>query len=146
MQLNQTTDYAFRVILHLACTAEGEIASGVTIAEKQSIPPGFLQKVMRLLTKAGIVQSYRGAGGGFTLARKAADISLLDVVVAMEGPLGIHRCLLERSACNRHCTSDCPVHEALDEIQNCLVAELAAVKFAALAAAAVTKSTAASYI
>lgn len=134
MQLNQATDYAFRVVLYLTGLPSGEVASGQTIAESQNIPPRFLQKIMRLLAAGGLVKSYRGVVGGFTLARAARDITLYDVIVAMEGPLGIHRCLTDRKLCNRDCAQVCPVHKALSGIQDRLAAELAGVTFAALAA------------
>ncbi|MBP2662676.1 MAG: cymR 2 [Firmicutes bacterium] len=134
MQLNQATDYAFRVVLYLARLPIGEVASGLIIAESQNIPRRFLQKIMRLLAAAGLVKSYRGAVGGFALARRAEAITLYDVIVAMEGPLGIHRCLTDRSVCNRHCGEECPVHQALAATQDRLAADLAEVTFAALAA------------
>jgi len=134
VQLNQATDYAFRVVLYLSGLPFGEVASGITIAESQTIPRRFLQKIMRMLAAGGLVRSYRGAVGGFALAKRAEEITLYDVIVAMEGPLGIHRCLDDRSACNRHCGEECPVHQALAATQDRLAADLAKVTFAALAA------------
>ena len=134
MQLNQATDYAFRVVLYLAGLPFGEVASGITIAESQTIPRRFLQKIMRMLAAAGLIKSYRGTVGGFALAKRADAITLYDVIVAMEGPLGIHRCLADRSACTRRCGEECPVHQALAATQDRLAADLAKVTFAALAA------------
>lgn len=134
MQLNQATDYAFRVILYLAKLPFGEVARSITIAEQQNIPSRFLQKIMRLLLAAGLVKSYRGVVGGFALAKPSEEITLYDVIVAMEGPLGIHRCLAERNACNRRCEEECPVHQALIAIQDNLAASLAGISFAELAA------------
>lgn len=134
MQLNQATDYAFRVVLYLAGLPPGEVVSGVIIADRQNIPHRFLQKIMRLLAAAGVVKSFRGVVGGFSLAKAPAEITLYDVIVAMEGPLGIHRCLADRKACNRNCGQECPVHQALAGIQDRFAADLASVTFAALAA------------
>ncbi len=134
MQLNQATDYAFRVVLYLAGLRSGEVISGVTIAKHQNIPHRFLQKIMRLLSDAGLVKSYRGVEGGFALAKPAEAITLYDVITAMEGPLGIHRCLVERNACNKNCGQECPVHQALAGIQDRLAADLSKVTFAVLAA------------
>lgn len=133
MQFNQATDYAFRLVLHLAGTAEGAIVNGQTISENQHIPSRFLLKISRYLIKAGLLKSYRGVEGGFALARRPEDINLYDVVEAMEGPIVIHRCLGDREACNRQCTHQCPVHKALHGIQNQLVAGLKKVTFADLA-------------
>lgn len=133
MQLNQATDYAFRVVLYLSGLPFGEVVRGLTIAQSQNIPPRFLQKIMRLLAAAGLIKSYRGVVGGFSLAKRAEEITLYDVIVAMEGPLGIHRCLAERNVCNRHCSEECPVHQELAAVQDSLAASLASVTFAALA-------------
>lgn len=133
MQLNQATDYAFRLILNLAVLSEGEIAKGNVISEQEDIPPRFLLKIVRYLTKAGIVKSYRGVDGGFSLARPPSAISLLDVIKAMEGPIAIHRCLEDREACSKNCTAECPVHKELAAIQAQMVASLANVNFGQLA-------------
>lgn len=133
MQLTQATDYAFRVVLYLAGLPPGTVASGVTIAEYQNIPPRFLQKIMRSLAAAGLVKSFRGVEGGFALAKPAEEITLYDVIIAVEGPLGIQRCLADRNICNRDYGQECPVHQALAVIQDRLAADLSGVTFAALA-------------
>lgn len=133
MQLNQATDYAFRVVLHLAKLPHNTIVNGQTLAEKEQIPQRFLLKIMRPLTCAGIIRSYRGADGGFSLDKKADDITLLTIIEAMEGNVAIHRCLAERSACHKNCTHQCPVHDALEGVQQQLVSALANIDFAALA-------------
>jgi len=132
MQFNQGTDYAFRVIMHLASLPEGTIVSSQTIADKQHIPVGFLQKIMRSLTKGGLIKSYRGTEGGFALAKPVAQISLLDVIILIEGPIDLQRCLKNEEACNRHCTSQCPVHTALVDIQADFIQALGKVKFSSM--------------
>lgn len=132
MQFNQATDYAFRVILHLAELPEGELANSQSIAEQQNIPTGFLQKIMRSLTQGELVKSYRGVDGGFVLARPAEKISLLDVIEAMEGPLDLQRCLKQDSACSKGCAVKCPVHASLAVIQANFTQALDEVNFAGL--------------
>jgi len=133
MQLNQATDYAFRVIMHLAGVSEGTIVNSQNIAEKQNIPIGFLQKVMSALTKGEVVKSYRGIDGGFTLAKSAVDISLLDIITLMEGPVDLQRCLKDNNNCSKGCAPQCPVHAALAVIQSDFTQALGKVKFAQLA-------------
>lgn len=133
MQFNQATDYAFRAVLHMAALPAGRVVTGAAMAEQQMIPPRFVLKIMHILNKAGIVSSHRGTGGGFCLAKPAEDISLYDVVVAMEGEIAIHRCLGEREACNKHCTEECPVHKRLRLLQDQLVEGLKSTSFADLA-------------
>ena len=85
MRLNQATDYAFRMVLYLASLPEGTKITGAALAEKQNIPERFLLKIMRSLTKAGIMKSYRGVEGGFALQRAPKDITLFDIIDAVEG-------------------------------------------------------------
>ena len=132
MQLNQATDYAFRVVLYLACWP-GSVVSGQVIAEQQHIPPQFLQKIMRSLTKAGLVRSYRGSEGGFVLLRPAETITMLDVIEAMEGSICLNRCLAEQNSCSRCCSDICTVHRALGKIQAQFLLSLSQVNFAELA-------------
>jgi len=132
MQFNQGTDYAFRVIMHLAALAEGEIVNTQAIAEKQNIPAGFLQKIMRSLTKGKLIKSYRGIDGGFSLAKPATEISLLDIIDIMEGPIDLQRCLKDNDACSKGCAPKCPVHTALFVIQNDFIQALQKINFANL--------------
>lgn len=132
MQLNQATDYAFRVIMHLAALPKDEIAKGQVIAEEQNIPLGFLQKIMRALTQGEIVKSYRGIDGGFALAKSAREISLLDVITIMEGPVDLQRCLKDNSTCSKGCAPQCPVHGALAIIQKDFTRALGNVNFSNL--------------
>lgn len=132
MQFNQATDYAFRVIMHLAGLPEGAIVKSQMIAEEQNIPIGFLQKIMRVLTQGEVVKSYRGIDGGFALAKPAVDISLLDIITIMEGPVNLQRCLKVNDACSKGCVPQCPVHAALAVIQNDLIQALSKVNFAKL--------------
>lgn len=134
MQFNQATDYAFRVIMHLAERSEGELANRQTIAEQQNIPIGFLQKIMHSLVKGELVKSYRGVDGGFVLAKPAEEISLLDVIEVMEGPLDLQRCLKQDSSCSKGCDTKCSVHASLAVIQTNFTQALKEVNFARLVA------------
>lgn len=132
MHFTQATDYAFRIVLHLAARPRAEVVSGQELARAEGVPVQFLRKVMRFLSHAGLVRSHRGAEGGFVLARPPAQISLLQVAEAVEGPLELSRCLLSDAACTAGCTRVCPVHEALRGVQQTLRDSLGALDFAAL--------------
>lgn len=134
MQFNQATDYAFRTMLHMGALASGTVVSTQQLAEEEKIPPRFLPKIMRALRQAGLICSYRGVAGGFALAKPADSITLLDIVEAMEGPVAIHRCLGERDACSKRCTSECPVHATLGRLQSELIAGLRQAKLTTLVA------------
>lgn len=86
MRVSARSDYALRAVAELAVAGEDRLKRDV-IAERQNIPVEFLESVLLSLKHAGIVQSQRGVGGGFRLARPAAEISLGDVIRAVDGPM-----------------------------------------------------------
>ncbi|MDI6871188.1 MAG: Rrf2 family transcriptional regulator [Bacillota bacterium] len=132
MQLNQATDYALRAMLVLASLKPGEVVDAQTIATRERIPMRFLLRTLRLLVKAGIATSQRGVGGGYALARSPEEVTLLDVVEAVEGPIRINRCLLDPEYCGKRWADHCPVHQALAGVQSALRHELARHNFAEL--------------
>lgn len=108
MEISRRTDYGVRVILDLASLPDNQRAPTQEIARRQNIPSPFLAKIISQLSLAGLVTTFRGAGGGVTLARSPSEISLLHVIEALEGPVRLNRCLIEPSACPRN--NHCPVH------------------------------------
>src|SRR5947209_8184270 len=84
LKISQKTEYALRAMLELA-GRPGELTSAREISETQHIPLRFLEQQLGALAKAGLVESFRGAGGGCRLAREARSISVADVVDAIEG-------------------------------------------------------------
>lgn len=108
MEISRRTDYGVRVILDLSTLASHEKASTQEIAERQNIPAPFLAKIVSQLALSGLVTTYRGAGGGVSLSRPASEISLLEVIEALDGPVRLNRCLIEPGACPRD--EFCPVH------------------------------------
>jgi Rrf2 family protein len=80
------TDYAVRAAVELAAASGGPVKAE-RIAQAQSIPPKFLENIMLDLKRAGLVQSQRGAEGGYWLARPAEEVSVADVIRAVDGPL-----------------------------------------------------------
>ena len=85
MRTTARADYAVRATVELA--AAGDLLTAEQIAQAQEIPLNFLENILRDLRRAGIVESRRGQAGGYVLARPAGDISLADVIRAVEGPL-----------------------------------------------------------
>lgn len=132
MRLNQATDYAFRAVLYLSLLPRGQVVEAKLIAEEENIPMRFLLKIFRLLTRAGIVESFRGVNGGYALARPPGEITMLDVIEAIEGPIKINRCLISPEECNKKFSSKCPVHHALFAVQQALAREFSRYNFSAL--------------
>jgi Rrf2 family protein len=86
MRVSAKADYAVRAALQLAAAGEGPV-KGDSIAEAQGIPLRFLENILGELRHAGLVQSQRGAEGGYWLARSADEVKIADVIRAVEGPL-----------------------------------------------------------
>lgn len=107
MQITRQTDYAIRCVLYLAEHPD-EVKVVDEIAKAKSIPKVFLAKILQKLSKAGIVRSYRGVKGGFELAKRPKQISLLDIIEAIEGPVAMNICAIDRRLCNM--SNSCSVH------------------------------------
>jgi Rrf2 family protein len=131
MEISRRTDYGVRVILDLATLEEGARASTQEIAERQSIPAPFLAKIVSQLSTSGLVDTYRGAGGGVMLARPPSEINLLHVIEALDGPVRLNRCAIEPEACPHD--ANCPVHDIWVEAQRDLTRVLTSVTFEHLA-------------
>ena len=132
MNINQESDYAFRLILMLSREGLDNKLDAKTLSEKGSIPLRFLLKLTRKLTQAGIVKSYRGVNGGYAITREPKDITLKDVVEAIQGPIIVTRCTYDSKACNANKIGHCSIHKALINVQNSIVNELEKVNFEAL--------------
>lgn len=100
--------------MHLADLAQGTRSSIAEVSAAADAPPGLMSKVLQRLTKAQLVVSRRGRTGGYRLARPADRISLLDIVVAIEGPLCFNVCL-GAEGCDRR--SWCAAHLVWAEVQ-----------------------------
>jgi Rrf2 family iron-sulfur cluster assembly transcriptional regulator len=122
MELTRKGEYAIRGILYLACQPPGKVVLVSEIAAASDVPKSFLSKIFQSFAKMGLVSSYRGTGGGFTLARPAAKITLREVVEAVEGPILPNRCLLGQGTCDRDET--CSVHPVWRRVQTEVVAIL----------------------
>jgi len=121
MVLNQATDYALRMSLFLAKKGSGDITDATAICAEERIPRRFLFKIIRDLIKMGIVKSIRGRNGGFMLGRKPEDITLYDIIEAVEGPIVLNHCLIDPSRCNKDATEYCIVHEELEKLRKELI-------------------------
>lgn len=107
MIITRATEYAIRAILYMACQPQGEIIFKKDICRAQEITPAFLTKILQPLIKAGIVGSQRGVGGGFYLAKPAAEINLFDIVTSQEGALYLNQCLIKEGNCGRSFSARC---------------------------------------
>jgi Rrf2 family protein len=91
MRISAKVDYAVRAAVELAAAQDGRPVTAERIATTQAVPLNFLENILGELRHAGIVRSQRGADGGFRLAKPANEISIADVIRAVEGPLATVR-------------------------------------------------------
>jgi Rrf2 family protein len=127
MQITRQADYAVRAVLHLARLGGSERAATSAVAEEQRIPPSFLAKIISQLSIAGLLHTSRGARGGVTLARPPKDITLLEVIEAIDGPIQLNECVGEEP----NCTFDesCPLRPVWCDVQSLLVKRLRGTNF-----------------
>ena len=131
MQITRQADYAIRAVRYLAKQGPNQRAATSTVAQEMKIPPSFLAKIISQLSIAGLLHTSRGARGGVTLARDAKEISLLDVVEAIDGPILLNECVGDPADCVF--SDDCLVHPIWVEAQETLVKRLRETKFDKLA-------------
>jgi len=132
LTLSKTGDYAVRAALALAISYRDERSVTIAeIAERMSLPKPFTPQVLGSLTRAGLVASKAGRGGGYRLAREPATITVLDVVEAAEGPLINTRCTLRGGPCLRD--DRCAVHDTWIAAGQALRASLASTSLEELA-------------
>ncbi|MHB0939794.1 MAG: RrF2 family transcriptional regulator [Armatimonadota bacterium] len=129
--ITRETDYAIRALLRLAQQGDGQVVSTTVLAEDMEIPYRFLRRIVLKLGERELVQSTRGKQGGLRLARPADDVTLLDIVDAMDPEsITLNICLGEENACPR--SERCVVHNELAEIQQMLRTRFAEISLATL--------------
>jgi FeS assembly SUF system regulator len=104
LRVTKLTDYATLVLTVLASRAEA-VHSAADLAERARLEAPTVSKVLKPLAHAGLVEAFRGVNGGYRLARPAESISLIEIVEAIEGPLGMTECSVHAGNCGieDHC-------------------------------------------
>src|SRR5918999_3578175 len=128
MMFSTKAEYGVRVMAHLAkSNDDGPISLG-TIADAEGLPLAYLEHLVQRLRKAELVESRRGAHGGYNLARPAADISMADVVSALEGEIAPIECITADAdgvlPCAREGTEPCPTKLLWTRVQGSIVRTL----------------------
>ena len=130
LRLSKRSDYALIALRHLA-TPAAKSASARELAERFNIPLELLAKVLQKLVRAGLLTSHQGIRGGYVLARPAVEISVADIIVAVDGPLTVTACSDEDQTCEQYlkCNVRDPLWRLKDRIvgalTSCTLAELA---------------------
>ena len=115
MFLSRACEYAIQAILYVAKQEDREYVSVREIAEKNNLSAHFLGKVVQILTKEGLVHSYKGPKGGISLARPAEEINLMQIIGAVDGLDFCTKCLIGLP----HCGDDkpCAIHNQWGKIR-----------------------------
>ena len=130
LKITRETDYALLIMTHLA---KHEVAhSASQIANECHLSPAFTSKILKILTKEKLLTSIRGSQGGYLLERKPENITLLEIIVAIEGPMSINSCTDDHSSCDRSNNCDLTPHWAL--INKILHREFSNISLASLVA------------
>ena len=130
MQITRQADYALRAMLYLARIPENQKAATSQIADEQRIPPSFLAKIVSQLSIAGLIHTSRGARGGVSLSRTPNEISVLEVIEAIDGPISLNACTVSQAECPLG--PDCPLRPIWCGTQEELVNRLRKTSFSEL--------------
>ncbi len=134
MHITLETDYAVRIVTYLAASAQQRI-DAKTISDSTGVTLRFSLKILRNLGAKGIVRSYKGAKGGYELAHSPENLTLYDVLSAVEGPYDLSRCARPDFECPGRTASQqssCKLSAVYDEISKLVRERLSGVSFAEL--------------
>ncbi len=114
MKLSTRAKYGIHAMVDLAMQAGNGPQPIKAIAERQSVPEQYLEQLIAVLRKAGLVCSVRGAQGGYYLAKPPGDITMADLMDALEGPIELSDCLTGEDVCSRACA--CPTKRVWERL------------------------------
>jgi Rrf2 family protein len=124
LRLSKKADYALIAMRHLALRSDAGAASAREIAEQYDIPVELLAKVLQRLVRTQLLTSHQGTRGGYLLARPALQISVADIIQAIDGPVAVTACATEHDACDQY--EKCSIRDPLWRIKERILTALAA--------------------
>jgi Rrf2 family iron-sulfur cluster assembly transcriptional regulator len=116
MQITRAGEYGVLGLMHLARRSPGQMAMIDEVSRTERIPKSFLSKIFQDLVKAGLVRSVRGAGGGFVLVKDPSQITVLEVIEAIEGKIIFQRCKQLKPECEH--TDGCALCGLFEQAQD----------------------------
>jgi len=122
LRLSKKADYALMAMKHLATRTDTASSSAREIAEQYDIPIELMAKILQRLARRGLVTSLQGTRGGYRLGRPTTQISVADIIEAIEGPLRVTACSTESENCGQY--SKCNVRDPLWKIKDRIVSAL----------------------
>jgi FeS assembly SUF system regulator len=131
LRLSKKADYALMAMKHLATHQEEPSTSAREIAEQYDIPVELMAKVLQRLARSRLLTSHQGTRGGYTLARPTSQISVADIIQAIDGPLTVTACSTHDDQCGQF--AKCNVRDPLWRIKDRIVLALATCSLAEIA-------------
>ena len=132
IRLSRLTDYGIVLMVQLARSADDGARNARHLAEEADLPAPVVSKVLKSLARKGLLVSQRGSKGGYTLARPPEDISVPEMITALEGPISLTECTMNPGSCSQE--SSCDVREPWQRINAAVHSALAKITLADLAA------------
>jgi len=130
MKVTRASDYAIRALIHMAHKPVGTTFMRSELAADCDIPDSFLGKILQNLAKSEILSSERGKKGGFKIARTPAEITVHDIISAIEGDIALNKCIFDEDFCSL--VHSCTAHMMWSDIQEQLVGMLKSYSLAKL--------------
>lgn len=127
MRFQITTDYAIRIILFLA-EQGNRISTAKEAAKELGLTYAYFNKVASKIRMAGFIESVQGKKGGYRLAKNPANITIYDIIEAMEGGICINRCMEQDGYCSRSAVHICPMHRLFAFLQLQIIGTLKSVR------------------
>lgn len=134
MRITQEADYAIRIVCRLAQSEDRKI-SAAEVSDSSAVSVRFALKILHKLVTGGVVKSYKGANGGYVLARGAEKITLRDIIELIDGPLAISKCIHDGHECSRegHDKSECILYHIFCKINDEVAGKLGRITIADVA-------------
>jgi FeS assembly SUF system regulator len=132
IRLSRLTDYGIVLMAHLASGEAGGTHAAREVSEETRLPLPVVSKILKSLARGGLLSSHRGAKGGYSLTRPAQEISVPEMIAALEGPIGLTECAQHPGACPQE--ASCHVREPWQRINEAVNAALANISLADLVA------------
>ena len=124
-RLSKGTDYGIRILAYLARDAAGTTQNAREVAEGLGLPVPMVSKVMKSMARAGLLESHRGSKGGFHLSKRPSELSVADMIAALEGPVALTECQIGPLLCQHE--GNCSVQEPWSVINRAVRGTLATI-------------------
>ena len=129
--ITRNTDYAVRVLCYITKNKDkNKVISARDMVRELNMPRPFLRKILQILQKRGILNSFKGQGGGFSLAVLPKDIYLVDLIEIFQGPIKLNECILKKNICPDR--SSCTLKFKIDKIEKNVLSDLKSITIESL--------------